>query len=147
MSRVPSRRALAALLVLAACGGPEADGTADEIPLRADGLAPAPGVYPFQGVWAGEGAACEDRGLGLEGGPLTVTTQSVGYGDPCSILAVEAVGAARPSAAYDVTLSCAGGGVPSGRTQRFAVDGDMLTITDADGERRFARCAPAGAEE
>ena len=141
------RRACPGLLLLAApvlagCGGPEADGTANEVPI---GIAPAPGVYPFQGVWAGEGASCKDAGLDLEDGPLVITTESVRYYDnPCAVEVVEEL---EPASRYALTMSCAGEGAPYDLTQRFAVSGDTLTVTDENGERAYSRCEASGANE
>lgn len=146
------RRALAATCLLAACGGADDGGTANEVPILAPGgsaettgIAPAPGVYPFQGVWAGEGAACEDAGLGLEGGPLVITTRSVDYVDAaCAIDAVEVV---EPSSDYDVFLDCENGGESASGLQRFVLSGDTLTITNEGQDRRYERCEADAANE
>ena len=138
------RTRLLAVLLLAACGGEgAADGTASEVPT---GISPGPGVYPFQGVWAGADQDCALPPGTSEATPTIITQATLmGPGHACDVLAVEEQGA---DAAYIVTLSCGAGEPPQGETALYAVRGDTLTVGPEDGAgATLRRCEPSDAGE
>ena len=132
---------LAALL--AACGGGEvADGTANEVPI---GIAPAPGVYPFQGAWAGSEADCVRDTMRRGDGLTVITTRTIiRSGRACDILGVTA---AEGTASYAVSTDCDADGPRYRDTANLTVDGDALTIADDAGTATLRRCAPSARGE
>ena len=137
-------RSLTALLFLAACGADGPRGTADEVPIA---IAPAPGVYPFQGTWAADPSAC-DVGFADGRTDLTViTTQTVLHeGRSCDVVSVSEA-YREPGMAgrfYGITLDC-----PDGNDDPFAVStsGDTLTVFDGAARTELRRCEPMEAGE
>ena len=136
-------RQLAALLLLAllaACGAGEPRGTADEVPI---GIAPAPGVYPFQGSWAGPGGDCDAE-------PTVITTKSLASGAMrCDIASVKAAPEADGTD-YAVTADCemsevAGeiGQVAGPTVLYLDLEGDTLSINGT----AHRRCEPGLLDE
>lgn len=133
---------LAALTLLAACGAEEPRGTADEVPITMGGeIAPAPGVYPFQGTWAQSVADCA-AAPGEEGGRVVITTQSFLHGtQACDIASVQEDAGAVP--AYRLTADCDDGGATD---IALRVDGDRLSFLDGEGTV-LQRCEPSAVDE
>ena len=136
------------MLLLAACGADEPRGTADEVPVTMGGaIAPAPGVYPFQGTWAADLAACGSDPMAGQGAPTVITTQSVLHqGQRCAIESVTQADAepGMTAALYAIALDCRDADDPP-----FAVtvDGDALTVLDGAARTVLQRCEPSARGE
>lgn len=135
-------RRLAALALLAACGADEPRGTADEVPITMGGeIAPAPGVYPFQGTWAEAVADCA-AAPGDEDGPTVITTQSFLRGtQACDVASVQED--AGPVPTYRLTADCEDGGMTD---IALRVNGDRLSFLDGEGTV-LRRCEPSANDE
>lgn len=126
-----------ALLAVAACGADEPRGTADEVPVTMDGaIAPAPGVYPFQGAWAANAAACE-----ADDERTIITTRTmIGDGRSCDIGGV----GDGPGGTYLIATDCEEAG--EGEVAA-TVEGDTLTLSRSGEAERLRRCEPSASGE
>ena len=137
------RRALPVLLLLAACGGGEETVPSEEAgapPAPMAQTRPAPGVHPFQGLWAGEGTNCALSPGTAPEAPVEITAERfTGYENACDLQSVRVLEA---NVRFRVGMRCEGEGMPYEREVTYTLSPDALLAEEGTRSAVFTRCDP-----